>query len=148
MRILIQRVKEASVHVEDRCTGKIGRGLLIFVGIGDDDTEDDINYISNKVANLRIFEDGNGKMNLNISQIEGSILSISQFTLHAETAKGNRPGFGRSAAPEIAKTCWENLNEALLSKNIPLERGVFGAHMEVKLVNDGPVTIWLDSRSK
>ncbi len=145
MRILIQRVSEASVSVEGRRVAEIGRGMLVFVGIGKDDSEDDLRYIARKVTNLRIFEDEHGKMNLNIQQSGGSILSVSQFTLYANTKKGNRPGFDGSAHPDIAEGLWRRFNKLLRDNGLNVSEGLFGAHMEVALVNDGPVTIWIDS---
>lgn len=146
MRILIQRVKEASVIVEGQEIANIEQGLVIFVGIGKDDGIEDIGYLSRKVSNLRIFEDDEGKMNLNIHQSSGRILSVSQFTLYANTLKGNRPGFDQSAEPAIAKEYWIKFNELLRANGIEVVEGIFGAHMGVKLINDGPVTIWIDSK--
>ena len=146
MRVVIQRVKDARVVVEGRTVSGIGRGLLILVGIGRDDTAEDIERIAKKVANLRIFEDEQGKMNLSVKQVRGSILSVPQFTLYADTRRGNRPGFEFSAEPRTAKQYWERFNTALRQDGIELKEGVFGVHMDVGLINDGPVTIWLDSR--
>jgi D-tyrosyl-tRNA(Tyr) deacylase len=146
MRALIQRVSEASVSVESRRVAGIGKGMLVFVGIGKDDSEDDLRYVARKVRNLRIFEDEQGKMNLNVIQAGGSILSVSQFTLYADTTKGNRPGFDRSAPPDIAKGLWKKFNEFLVEEGLDVSAGVFGSHMDVSLVNDGPVTIWIDSK--
>jgi len=145
VRILIQRVKRAGVVVEGRDVSEIGKGLLLFVGICKDDGIQDVEYLSKKVVNLRIFEDADGKMNLNIKQANGQILSVPQFTLYADTAKGNRPGFDRTADPEKAKDYWLRLNDLLRDESVGVSNGVFAAHMEVGLVNDGPVTIWLDS---
>lgn len=145
MRILIQRVKSASVSVEGRIVSEIEKGLLLFVGICRDDGIQDIEYLSKKVVTLRIFEDAEGKMNINIKQVNGQILSVPQFTLYADTSKGNRPGFDRTADPEKAKDYWMRFNDLLRSESIGVSNGVFAAHMEVTLVNDGPVTIWLDS---
>lgn len=145
MRTLIQRVKKANVSVEGRNIAEIGSGLLLFVGICRDDSIQDIEYLSKKVVNLRIFEDEAGKMNLNVKQVNGQILSVPQFTLYADTAKGNRPGFDRTADPEKAKDYWLRLNDLLREKSIGVSSGIFAAHMEVGLINDGPVTIWLDS---
>jgi D-tyrosyl-tRNA(Tyr) deacylase len=146
MRVLIQRVKKASVTVEQETIAETGKGLLLFAGIGKGDTLEDIEYLSQKISKLRIFEDADKKMNLNIEQTGGSILSVSQFTLYADTAKGNRPGFDRSAPPEIAEELWKTFNNALRAHGIQVKEGIFAAHMEVGLINDGPVTIWLDSR--
>lgn len=147
MRILVQRVKSADVTVEGRKVAAAGKGMLLLVGIGRDDTVEDIERLAKKVINLRIFEDENGKMNLNIKQTGGEVLSVSQFTLYADTKKGNRPGFDRAAAPETAKEYWERFNELLRKEGMKVEEGVFAANMQVGLINDGPVTIMLDSNS-
>jgi D-tyrosyl-tRNA(Tyr) deacylase len=148
MRILIQRVKTSKVVVEGRDVSQIGDGLLLFVGVGRDDNENDVEYLAKKVFNLRIFEDEKGKMNLNIQQVNGKILSVSQFTLYANTRKGNRPGFDQSADPAMAEEYWMKFNDLLRSNGVEVQEGVFGAHMEVELLNDGPVTIWLDSKDQ
>jgi D-tyrosyl-tRNA(Tyr) deacylase len=148
MRVLIQRVKRASVNVDGHNAAETGKGLLIFVGIGRDDNVEDIERMVKKVINLRIFEDEYGKMNLNIKQVEGDILSVSQFTLYADTRKGNRPGFDQAADPGMAKGHWESFNNLLRENNVDVREGVFGARMEVELINDGPVTIWLDSKNR
>ncbi len=145
MRILIQRVKSAKVTVEGRDKADIQRGLLLLVGVGREDSMEDIERICRKVINLRIFQDEQGKMNLNVKQVNADILSVPQFTLYADTRKGNRPGFEHSAEPGMARDCWKTLNELLKKEGVTLKEGVFGAHMEVALINDGPVTIWLDS---
>ncbi|UCD54829.1 MAG: D-tyrosyl-tRNA(Tyr) deacylase [Candidatus Omnitrophota bacterium] len=145
MRIVVQRVKSANVSVGGRKVAEIEKGLLIFVGVAKEDKESNIQYLSKKIANLRIFGDTERKMNLSIKDVKGSILSVPQFTLYADTRKGNRPGFDKSAGPQIAKDCWQRLNGMLKDDGIDVKEGVFGAHMEVELVNDGPVTIWLDS---
>ena len=147
MRILIQRVSKAKVTVADKITGEIGKGLLIFLGVGEDDTAAISAEMAGKTARLRIFEDETGKMNLDVNEVSGSILVVSQFTLFADTRKGNRPNFTAAAKPERAKKLYEkfisDLKE-LLGENRVAE-GVFGAMMEVELINDGPVTIWIDS---
>jgi D-tyrosyl-tRNA(Tyr) deacylase len=148
MRILIQRVKTSKVVVEGRDVSQIGDGLLLFVGVGRDDNENDVEYLAKKVFNLRIFEDEKGKMNLNIQQVNGKILSVSQFTLYANTRKGNRPGFDQSADPAMAEEYWMKFNDLLRSNGVEVQEGVFGAHMKVELLNDGPVTIWLDSKDR
>ncbi len=147
MRILIQRVKEASVIVGGQEVANIAQGLVLFVGIGKDDGIDDMEYLSKKVANMRIFEDDQGKMNLNIHQASGQILSVSQFTLYANTKKGNRPGFDQAAEPAVAKEYWVKFNDLLRANGIEVSDGIFGAHMNVKMINDGPVTIWIDSKN-
>ena len=143
MRIVIQRVKSAKVTVEGRNVARIKRGLLLLVGVGRDDTIEEIERLSKKVVNLRIFEDEGGKMNLNIRQVNGQILSVPQFTLYADTRKGNRPGFDLSAEPKMAKDYWERFNNKLTEYDIDIKTGAFGAHMDVELINDGPVTIIL-----
>jgi D-tyrosyl-tRNA(Tyr) deacylase len=148
MRILIQKVKSANVAVEGRIISEIGQGLLLLVGIGKEDGIKDIEYLSKKIANLRIFEDERGKMNLDVKQVNGQVLSVSQFTLFADVKKGNRPGFESSADPVMAKEYWEKLNELLRGNHIEVKEGVFAAQMEVGLINDGPVTIWLDSKNR
>ncbi len=148
MRILIQRVKSAKVVVEGRNVAEIGKGLLVLIGIGKDDGTEDMEYLCKKVSNLRVFEDEQGRMNLNISQVNGKILSVPQFTLYANTKKGNRPGFDQSAEPALAKEYWGIFNNLLRANGIAVAEGIFGAHMEVELINDGPVTIWLDSKDR
>jgi len=146
MRIVAQRVKMAKVSLGGEKVSEINNGLLILVGIGKDDSEEDLKYLSRKVVTLRIFEDDKGKMNLDIGQVRGSILSVPQFTLFADTGKGNRPGFEMSAGPQAAKKLWEEFNKMLVNCGADVKEGVFGSHMEVELVNDGPVTILLDSK--
>lgn len=145
MKTVIQRVKEASVEIDGKIHGKCGKGYMILVGISDDDTEYTVMKMAAKIANLRIFEDENGKMNLNIHQVDGSVLSISQFTLYADCRKGNRPSFTGAGKPEHAEKLYLQFNEELRKLNIHTEEGIFGADMKVALVNDGPVTIILDS---
>ncbi len=148
MRAIIQRVKEASVSVESTEVAAIGAGLLLLISVGKDDDPEDIAYLAGKISKLRIFADESGKMNLDIKQVKGSILSVSQFTLYADTSKGNRPGFDQSAPPDTAKEYWLQFNEAVRSNGIDVKEGVFAAHMEVKLLNDGPVTIFIDSKRR
>ena len=149
MRVVIQRASEASVKVDGIVTGAIGGGLLVLVGIEDADTEEDIQWISGKIVNLRVFDDENGVMNLSIKDIEGEVLLVSQFTLHASTKKGNRPSYIKASKPEIAIPVYEKLIAQLqtdLGKAI--STGIFGADMKVQLFNNGPVTIIMDSKSK
>ena len=149
MRIVIQRVSEASVTVAGEVISKIGKGMMILLGIEDADTEEDVEWLCNKLSKLRIFSDENDAMNLDINQIEGSFLVVSQFTLHAMTKKGNRPSFIRAARPEKAIPLYENfLKQLALISGRPVQCGQFGAMMDVALVNDGPVTIIIDSQNK
>lgn len=145
MRILIQRVKNAKVVSGGNTVSNITHGLLLLVGIGKEDNMNDLERLSMKVVNLRIFEDEKGKMNKNIIQSGGEIMSVPQFTLYADVSKGNRPGFDKSAGPGLAEEKWRRFNDKLRDKGVVVHEGVFGAHMEVGLINDGPVTIWLDS---
>jgi D-aminoacyl-tRNA deacylase len=148
MRALVQRVSEASVVSDGTLTGKIREGILLFAGFEDSDTTDDLEYIVRKVTNLRIFDDENGVMNLSLEQISGEILVVSQFTLHALTKKGNRPSYIRAAKPERAVPLYEKFISLLIEATKgEVECGVFGADMKVSLLNDGPVTIWLDSKN-
>ncbi|WP_461783280.1 D-aminoacyl-tRNA deacylase [Prosthecobacter sp.] len=149
MRLVLQRVSSASVTVDGAITGQIGLGLLILAGIEHDDTADDLAWLVSKVTQMRIFADAEGKMNLSVKDSGGDLLVVSQFTLHASTKKGNRPSFIRAARPETAIPLYEQflaLLEAEMGK--PVARGIFGADMQVALVNDGPVTICIDSRAK
>jgi D-tyrosyl-tRNA(Tyr) deacylase len=149
MRIVIQRVSEASVEIEGKTRSKIGKGLLILLGIENEDEQLDADYLVQKLFNLRIFSDDEGKMNLSIKDVDGEFLVVSQFTLHASTKKGNRPSYIRSARPEHAIPLYNYFIEQLKSKNQkPVQTGEFGADMQVCLINDGPVTIILDSRNK
>lgn len=145
MKVLLQRCKNASVTVDGQVTGKIENGYLLLVGITTTDTEKEINYLVEKVVGLRLFEDAEGKMNHSIEQVQGSILSVSQFTLYADTRKGRRPSFTDAARPEMAKPLWELFNNKLLAKGLTVETGVFGAMMDVTFTNDGPVTIMLEA---
>lgn len=145
MRVLIQRVKHASVTIDGALYSEIQQGYVLLVGITTDDTKEISEKLAKKIAQLRIFEDEDGKMNLDIQQVGGSILSISQFTLYADTKKGNRPGFSRAARPEQANPLYEMFNEQLRTHGLHVKTGVFGADMKVELCNDGPVTIMLDS---
>ena len=145
MRAVIQRVKSASVKVDGELVSEIGAGLLIFLGIAHDDSETELEYIANKVANLRIFEDADGKMNCSLLDIGGEALVVSQFTLYGDCRKGRRPSFIDAARPEVANALYEQFITALEKLNIPTQGGTFQAMMDVQLVNDGPVTILLDS---
>lgn len=149
MRLVIQRVTEASVHIRRTCAGKTGRGLLILVGIEDADTEEDALWLAKKTADMRLFSDAEGKMNLSVKDIKGGALVVSQFTLHASTRKGNRPSFIRAARPDHAVPLYELFKKELsFLLEGKVESGEFGADMQVCLVNDGPVTIFMDSRAR
>ena len=145
MRAVVQRVKQASVSVDGKIVGKINKGLLVFLGVAPDDGDKDIKYISDKLTNLRIFEDENEKMNFSIKDIGGEVLLISQFTLFGDCRKGRRPDFTSSCEPVKAKKLYEDVIKAIKEQDIVTECGIFGADMQVELVNDGPVTILLDS---
>lgn len=148
MRAVVQRVASAKVEVEGEITGKISKGLLIFLGIGEDDDDNDLAYLFDKIVGLRIFEDHNNKMNLSIQDIGGEILVISQFTLYGDVRRGKRPSFSKSAHPDIAKEVYKEFIEKAKDIGIHTEEGVFGAHMDISLVNDGPVTILIDSKKE
>ena len=146
MKLVIQRVKQASVTVEGNVTGKIGKGFLVFIGIADSDTKEIADQYVKKLLNLRIFEDENGKTNLSLKDVNGELLLISQFTLYADCRKGNRPSFINAGAPDMAKALYEYMIEAC-RKEIPVvQTGIFGADMQVELLNDGPFTVVLDDR--
>jgi D-tyrosyl-tRNA(Tyr) deacylase len=146
MRAVIQRVKSAEVEVNGRLAGKIGKGLLVFVGVGKGDGEADISYLTTKIPDLRIFEDHSGKFNLSLKEVGGEMLIVSQFTLFGDTRKGRRPSFSDAEDPPVAKILYEQLIENMKGQGIPVQTGEFQATMEVRLVNDGPVTLLLDSR--
>ena len=148
MKAVIQRVKSASVSVDDKIIGEIAVGFLILLGVEQNDTEDDLNYLVKKTVGLRIFKDDNKNMNLSIQDVGGKALVVSQFTLCADTSRGRRPSFIKAANPEAADSMYQQFCEQLKVNDIPIERGSFGAMMDVSLVNDGPVTILLDSREK
>ena len=149
MRVLIQKVTQASVSIENQIVASIDKGLLVLVGIEDGDTNEDITWLSSKIVNLRVFDDDNGVMNLSVKEVEGEVLIVSQFTLHASTKKGNRPSYIKAARPEVAIPIYEAFIkqvESLLGKRVPT--GQFGAMMQVSLCNDGPVTILIDTKNK
>jgi len=148
MKVVAQRVKHASVRVDKKTAGKIGGGLMLLIGIAETDTEADIDFVANKCANLRIFEDEQGKMNRSLLETNGEILAISQFTLLADTSKGRRPSFINAAGPQKGREFYEKFVEKLRTYNITVECGVFGAMMDVELINYGPVTIIVESKSK
>ena len=149
MRLLIQRVKSASVSVGGDELSRIGQGLLVLVGVGVEDTDEDMEYLAGKLVRLRIFDDGQGVMNLNVRQVGGEVLVVSQFTLQASTRKGNRPSYVRAAPEAVSRPMYERFTARvaeLLGREVPT--GEFGADMQVALVNDGPVTIWIDSKMR
>ncbi len=149
MRAVIQRVREAAVVVDGREISRIGTGLLVLLGVAEGDEAIDGEWLSGKIVGMRIFADSDGKMNLSLKDVSGEVLVISQFTLHAATRKGNRPSFIRAARPELAEPLYEAFCEQIQSEiGKPVGRGIFGADMKVSLVNDGPVTIVMDSRSR
>lgn len=149
MRTVIQRVTEASVEIENKICGKIGEGILLLIGIEEADNAEDIDWLCKKIVNMRIFDDENGIMNKSIIDIDGNILAISQFTLMAQTKKGNRPSYIRAAKPEISKPLYNEFCKKLsLELGKTVERGIFGADMKVSLLNDGPVTILMDTKNK
>ena len=149
MRVVIQRVTEASVNIQSHITGKIGRGLLILVGIEEADSQEDVEWLVKKIVQLRIFDDVAGVMNLSVIDIAGEMLVVSQFMLHASTKKGNRPSYIRAARPAVAIPLYESFIALLkTASERPVQTGEFGAMMQVSLINDGPVTILMDSKSK
>lgn len=149
MRSVIQRVSESSVKIDNRIVGRTGCGMVILLGIEDSDTKDDVNWLCGKIVRLRIFPDENQVMNLPVTDVDGEILLISQFTLHASTKKGNRPSYIRAARPEFAIPLYELFkNELEIMIGKPVQTGEFGANMKVSLINDGPVTIIIDSKNR
>lgn len=149
MRVLLQRVSEAGVTINHKAISDIKKGLLLLIGIEENDTENDIDWLVKKVTSMRIFSDKEGKMNLSVKDIDGEVLAVSQFTLYASTKKGNRPSFIKSAKPDVAIPLYEEFISHLSSQlNKEVKTGEFGADMKVNLTNDGPVTIWLDSKNR
>ena len=149
MRSLLQRVSSASVSIDEKTVSSIQHGLLILLGIEEADDSSDIDWLSCKISQLRIFDDTEGKMNLSIQDVAGEVIVVSQFTLHASTKKGNRPSFLKAAPPAISEPIYRAFCDALSQKlNSPVSRGIFGADMQVSLTNDGPVTLWIDSRDR
>lgn len=146
MRAVVQRVSRAQVRAEGSLAGDIGRGLAVLLGVGREDGEEDARQLADKVSALRIFEDGAGKMNLSVADVGGGVLVVSQFTLYGDARKGNRPGFTDAAPPEAANALYERFCALVREKGIPVKTGVFRASMELELVNEGPVTILLDSK--
>ena len=146
MRAVIQRVSRASVTVDDQITGQIKQGLLVFLGVGKEDGQSDIDFLADKITNLRIFSDADGKMNLSVKDIDGGVLLISQFTLFGKCRKGRRPDFTAAGDPQTANMLYEQMIETIQAKGVPVESGVFAAHMDIDSINDGPVTLLLDSR--
>lgn len=144
MKIILQRVNQASVSIDNEIKSEINKGYLLFVGVEDGDGTQQIDYLTHKISNLRIFEDEVGKMNLNISQVDGDILSISQFTLMADTKKGNRPAFVKAGNPKVAKQVYLDFNQKLRENNLIVKEGIFGADMKVSLENNGPATFILE----
>jgi D-tyrosyl-tRNA(Tyr) deacylase len=149
MRAVIQRVNSATCSIEGKISGQIGKGFMILLGIEDNDTDEDLNWLAQKISNMRIFSDENGMMNKALVDVQGNILLISQFTLFASTKKGNRPGFTRSAKPDLAVPLYEKMiSELGQLTGTKIQTGVFGADMQISLVNDGPVTIIMDTKSR
>ena len=145
MRFVCQRVLEAQVKVNDRVVGQIGRGLLVYLGVGKGDTEADAQFMADKLVNLRIFPDDAGKMNLSVQDIGGAVLLISNFTLHGDCRKGRRPGFDAASEPETAQQLYDKVADLISRQDIPVAKGVFGEYMHVSSINDGPVNFILDS---
>ena len=148
MKALVQRVTRASVSVEGKVVGKIGPGLVVFIGVANGDSTEDIQYLTRKIVELRIFDDADGKFNLSALDVKGELLLVSQFTLLATTRKGRRPGFTDAAAPEIAETLFNQFVEQVRARGLKVETGRFQTHMLVEINNDGPVTIFIDSRER
>jgi D-tyrosyl-tRNA(Tyr) deacylase len=145
VRLLLQRVRRASVRIDDAVVGEIGPGLMVLVGVGHDDTEEVATTLARRTVELRIFEDDEGRTNRSLVDVGGSVLAVSQFTLYADTRKGRRPSFLDAAPPELGERLYTAYADAVAALGVPVARGVFGADMAVELVNDGPFTIWLDT---
>ena len=149
MKAVLQRVSRGEVRIDNNIAGKVGKGFVILLGVGQDDTQEDIDWLVRKITQMRVFADGDGKMNLDIQQVRGECLVISQFTLHASTKKGNRPSFIHAAPPDVAEKLYEQFVKSMeIVLPSKIQTGEFGAFMEIQLVNDGPVTILLDTRNK
>ncbi len=146
MRAVVQRVKKSSVTVDGSIAGEIGKGLTVLLGVGQEDSDRDIDYLADKIINLRIFEDNNGKMNLSLLEVGGELLVVSQFTLYGDCRKGRRPGYDRAARPEAAKALYEGFVEKCRGFGVKVQIGIFQAEMLVDISNDGPVTLLLDSK--
>ena len=146
MRAVVQKVTHSKVTVENKITGEIGQGLMVLLGVTHDDTDADAAYMAEKIANLRIFEDADEKLNLSVKDIGGAVLSVSQFTLYGDCRKGRRPSFTEAARPDAANALYEKFNAFLQAEGVPVQTGRFQTHMLVELTNDGPVTVLLDSR--
>ena len=148
MRVLLQRVSQARVEVEGERVGSIGKGLLALVGLGEGDSSEDLGWMVRKIAGLRVFEDQDGRFQHDVRDVEGAVLAVSQFTLYGRCDRGRRPSFTEAMAPAEAEALFDQFVNALRAEGLTVETGVFGAHMAVHLINDGPVTLWLDSRSR
>lgn len=148
MKVVLQKVSKANVEVDNEIVGKIDKGYCLLVGVHKNSTEKDAEYLARKIANARLFEDGEGKINLSLKDVGGEILSISQFTLYADVKKGNRPSFIDAAKPEYANSLYEKFNECLEKEGLRVEKGIFQTHMNVHIENDGPITVIYDSLSK
>ncbi len=146
MRAVVQRVSQAAVVVEGQQVASIGTGLLALVGFAPDDTDADLDYMASKIVELRIFEDPDGKMNLSVRDVGGAVLLVPNFTLHADCRRGRRPSFSAAAPPDLASRLFDKFLQAVASRGVPVQSGIFGAHMHVSLTNDGPVTLLLDSK--